>query len=102
MIEKEVENKHIKITTAMQGEKVIISFQDNGGGIPEDIIDKIFEPYFTTKHQSIGTGLGLNMVYRLITEGMHGSIYVSNEKMRIDDKEYLGAKFIIELPVEKK
>ena len=70
-----------------------------GGGIDENIIEKIFEPYFTTKHQSQGTGLGLNMTYRLIVDGMKGSISVSNESFKVGDEEFYGAKFTIKIPV---
>ncbi len=70
---------------------VLITIEDNGGGIPNSIIDKIFDPYFTTKHQSQGTGLGLNMSYKIITESLKGKIYVENTLN--------GAKFSIELPL---
>ena len=69
---------------------VVILIEDNGGGISESIKDKIFEPYFTTKHKSLGTGLGLYMSYKIITESMKGTLKVSNTKK--------GAQFIIELP----
>ena len=56
----------IFISAKMDDDKLIIIFKDNAGGIPEDVLPKIFEPYFTTKHQSQGTGLGLSMTYNLI------------------------------------
>ena len=87
-----IEVHHVK-------DNLIIKFKDNGGGINENILDKVFEPYFTTKHQSQGTGLGLNMVYRLIVEGMSGSIYVQNDTFYFNDQEYTGAQFIINLPL---
>ena len=62
-------------------------------------MDKIFEPYFTTKHQSRGTGLGLNMTYRLIVEGMKGMITATNKNIDYKGKSYLGAKFILEIPI---
>lgn len=68
-----------------------VSVEDNAGGIDEDNIEKIFEPYFTTKHKSKGTGLGLHMSYKIIVESLKGDLYVENTQN--------GAKFFIELPL---
>jgi len=73
--------------------KAIISIEDNGNGVPDNIIDKIFEPYFTTKHQSMGTGLGLYMSHKIVTDSLHGNLSVHNTKN--------GAKFVIEIPLDK-
>mgnify|MGYP000081780357 CR=1 FL=1 len=70
-----------------------ISIEDNGEGIDEKIIHKIFEPYFTTKHQSSGTGIGLYMCKQIIEESMNGFISVTNKKE--------GACFIIKVPCIK-
>jgi len=85
------------ITSYKQEDKIYITFMDNGGGISEDILTKVFDPYFTTKHESQGTGLGLNMTYNLITQGMNGEIKVQNETYIHEGIEYKGAKFIITL-----
>jgi len=78
---------------------IIIKFKDNAGGISEDILSRIFEPYFTTKHQSKGTGLGLHMTYNLITNGMNGTIQAKNDTFTYHGKDYKGAEFIITLPL---
>ena len=69
--------------------------KDNAEGIPEDILPKIYEPYFTTKHQSQGTGLGLHMTYRLITEAMNGKIETTNVEFKYENKLYKGVEFKI-------
>ena len=68
-----------------------ISITDNGGGIDDEIIDKVFEPYFTTKHQSSGTGIGLYMCKQIIESSMHGSISAKNKND--------GACFTIKIPL---
>jgi signal transduction histidine kinase len=86
------------IETKKDEDKTTIILKDTGGGINNDIISKIFEPYFTTKHQSQGTGLGLHMSYNIITDHMNGTIEVTNETYIYNEKEYTGASFIIKLP----
>ncbi|MEA2018987.1 MAG: response regulator [Campylobacterota bacterium] len=90
--------KYISIDIDKIDENVVIVLHDTAGGVPDDIINKIFEPYFTTKHQSAGTGLGLYMTHQIITK-MAGDIDVKNEKLVIDEKEYFGAKFTIKIPI---
>ncbi|WP_052502794.1 PAS domain-containing sensor histidine kinase [Halarcobacter anaerophilus] len=68
---------------------------DSGGGIDDSIIDRIFEPYFSTKHQSQGTGLGLSMADKIIRNRHKASISVHNEIFKYKNKEYKGACFII-------
>jgi len=91
--EKEKEKK-FQIKTYLNNSKVILEIRDNAGGIKETILNKIFEPYFTTKHKSQGTGLGLHMTYNLIVDGMNGTIIAEN------DKDFSGALFTITLPLE--
>ncbi len=95
LVEKKIEDKYIFISTSIQNDKAIIKIKDNAGGIPKDILSKIFEPYFTTKHQSQGTGLGLHMTYNLISDGMSGTIEAHNIDYEYNGKEYTGAEFII-------
>jgi signal transduction histidine kinase len=89
--EKQTKNPYIKIIT----ENRTISVCDNGGGIPEDIIEKIFDPYFSTKNEKNGTGLGLYMSKTIIEEHHNGKLTVQN----IDDTQgaSTGVCFIIEL-----
>jgi signal transduction histidine kinase len=68
---------------------------DNGGGISKDIIQRIFEPYFTTKHKSIGTGLGLSIVDKIIRERHEQTVKVHNESFKHEGKDYIGACFSI-------
>ena len=98
-VEQNIENRYIFISSVVENDKLRISIKDNAGGIPDDIIMKIFEPYFTTKHQSKGTGLGLNMVRNLILDGMNGSIDVVNVEYEYNNIQYKGAKFNILLPI---
>ena len=87
----------INISTRQEKNKAIIEITDNAGGIAKDVIKKIFEPYFTTKHKYQGTGLGLYMTHKIIKMSMKGSISVSNKKIIFEDKTYKGANFRISL-----
>ena len=84
---------YIEIDTSFEGD-AIIKVCDNAGGIEESILDKIFEPYFTTKHSSVGTGLGLYMSEMIIKNSMMGRIVAYNENN--------GVCFKITIPVEEK
>ena len=90
LIENNISNPYIDISMDDKDDKVIIMIEDNGGGIPEHILPKIFNPYFTTKHQSQGTGLGLHMSYTIMTKSLKGNLYAENTNN--------GAKFYIEIP----
>jgi len=84
----------ITIDAAIEDNKIVISISDTGGGIPEDIKDKIFEPYFTTKKNK-GTGIGLNMVKNIIEVNFNGELHYNNTKD--------GAEFVLSFdraPVE--
>ena len=87
----------IKISTKQIKDSVIIEIVDNAGGIDKEIIDKIFEPYFTTKHKYQGTGLGLYMTHKIIQTSMKGKITVRNQQFIFENKECMGALFKITL-----
>ena len=93
------EPKLIRISAEIDEETLRIRFLDNAGGIPEEILPKIFDPYFTTKHQAQGTGLGLYMTHKLITEGMGGQIAAANTSFSYRGKVFTGALFTITLPL---
>jgi signal transduction histidine kinase len=68
----------ILIKTKQENEYLVITVEDNAGGIPLDIIEKIYNPYFTTKHESKGTGLGLYILAMLIEKSMQGFVNINN------------------------
>ena len=92
--------KYIFIETSKKDNNFIICIKDNAGGIDNDILNKIFEPYFTTKHKAQGTGLGLYMAHQLINESFNGALEVSNEEYEYNQTTYEGAKFTITLPLD--
>ena len=96
---KSLNTRYLFITAKVEKDKVVIKFKDNAQGIPDDLLRKIFEPYFTTKHKSLGTGLGLHMTYNLIVDGMGGNIEASNVHFECEEEKHTGAEFIISLPI---
>jgi two-component system, NtrC family, sensor kinase len=80
------------VSTKKEGNKVLISVKDNGPGISQKVLEKIFQPFFTTKPTGQGTGLGLSLSYDIITKG-HGG------ELKVETKEGEGSEFIIQLPV---
>jgi len=86
----------IFIDTYTDKSNLIIKIRDNANGIPSDIIEKIFEPYFTTKENDEGTGIGLYMCKQII-DGMTGKIQVINVEYEYEAQIYYGAEFIISM-----
>jgi two-component system NtrC family sensor kinase len=70
---------------------VVFPVKDNGNGIPHKVVDKIFQPFFTTKPTGQGTGLGLSLAYDIVKA--HGG------EIKVETKEGEGSTFIIQLPV---
>ena len=70
--------KWIRLSLQTEGDMLILGIEDSGGGIPEDIMERIFEPYFTTKEENKGTGIGLYMSKMIIEENMQGELRVEN------------------------
>ncbi len=68
----------IRVETLREGDEAVIRVADNGGGVPEEIVNRIFEPYFTTKEEGKGTGLGLHMARRIIEEKLGGRLLFQN------------------------
>ena len=92
------DERFIFIDIFKKDDKAIIEINDNAGGIDEEIINKIYEPYFTTKHQSQGTGIGLFMCREIVNKHMNGHIDISNITFEFNNKSYKGAlvKIILE------
>ena len=83
----------VTVCTKRVNSKVEIHVKDNGNGIPQKIVDKIFQPFFTTKPTGQGTGLGLSLAYDIITKGYGG-------ELKLDTKQEEGSEFIIQIPIK--
>lgn len=81
----------VSLTTKKEKNKVFISVKDNGNGIPAAVLDKIFQPFFTTKPTGQGTGLGLSLSYDIIK--------AHNGEIKVETKQSIGTTFIIQLTV---
>jgi len=82
----------VSVSTKKRNSKVEIIVKDNGNGIPQKILDKIFQPFFTTKPTGQGTGLGLSLAYDIIKA--HGG------EIKVETKGGDGSEFIIQLPTK--
>jgi signal transduction histidine kinase len=82
----------ITIRSSVRGEnQVVVEVEDNGHGIPEEVIPKIFDPFFTTRDVGQGTGLGLSIVYKIVEQ--HGG------RISVISKVGVGTRFTVQLPV---
>ena len=92
-------DKYIFIKTKKEDANIIIEIKDNAGGVPKEIINRIFEPYFTTKHERQGTGLGLYICNEIVTKHLKGRIEVSKINFDYLKHNYKSSKFKIILPL---
>ena len=89
----------VAISTKKIGNNIEIRVTDNGNGIPQKILDKIFQPFFTTKPTGQGTGLGLSLSYDIVkAHGGELKVETKEEEARPDDPVGRGSTFIIQLP----
>jgi len=103
LILNDIKTKVILISIKKVEDNIIrVSIKDSGGGIKKEIISSIFEPYFTTKYNQQGTGIGLYMSHQIIVIHMKGKITVQNNVFSYNEETLYGAEFIIDLLESKK
>jgi len=90
----------VTVRTKKENNKILVQVQDNGNGIPAQVIDKIFQPFFTTKPTGEGTGLGLSMSYDIVTKMHGGALKVETKENKGDPNEDSGTLFTIQIPVQ--
>jgi len=81
----------VTVTTKKESDKVVVSVKDNGSGIPKKVLDKIFQPFFTTKPTGQGTGLGLSLSYDIVK--------AHSGEIKVKTKDGEGSEFVIQLPI---
>ena len=91
LVERKIDNPLVTIRIYEESNFGVLEIEDNGGGIDEEVLPKIFEPYYTTKHQFQGTGIGLYMSKVIVEQNMQGRLTVKN----ISD----GVIFTIKIPM---
>ena len=102
---KNQKDKYIEIVIDIKSDKKngIVKVIDNGGGISQEVLDRMFEPYFTTKHQSSGTGIGLYMSKEIIEKQMNGSNWAENISCKFNNKIYKNCACInILMPIKER
>jgi len=95
--EIESEDKFIFIDINIEKEFITLSIKDNANGVKDEIKDKVFQPYITTKESSLGTGLGLYMCYEIVTKQLNADIWFRNLNYSYNNKRYKGAEFSIKI-----
>ena len=99
ILQNNMDDRYILISVKRHNNYASIQIKDSGGGIDEEIIDKIYEPYFTTKDKNQGTGIGLYMTFQTIQKVFNGTIEARNVFFEIENKKLKGAQFTITIPV---
>jgi len=99
---KDNEVRLIFINLYKEDKQIVVNIKDNASGVPKDIIHKIFDPYFTTKHKSQGTGIGLYMTHEIIVKHFNGILEVQNETYEYNNLTYTGALFTIKVDLLSK
>ena len=84
----------LTVRTALDRDKLMVEFGDTGPGVPQEIQSRIFEPFFTTKPVGEGTGLGLDISFRIVANKHHGSIHVESQPG--------DTRFQVRLPIEER
>ncbi|MEA2091385.1 MAG: HAMP domain-containing sensor histidine kinase, partial [Campylobacterota bacterium] len=97
LLDKNIENKIVQLQIIKEDKYAIVKIHDNAGGISDEIKEKVFDPYFTTKHKSQGTGIGLFMSKKIISQHFDGTIEVQNREFTIDNKKFFGAEFSVRI-----
>jgi len=102
--ERGIEQKYVEVVITQEADNAVVSVIDNGGGISEEVLDRMFEPYFTTKHKSSGTGIGLYMSKQIIEKQMRGTIGGTNIAYTFQNGTYCEKCAIITIlvPLDKK
>ena len=90
----------VTVSTKKMGNKILICVKDNGNGIPAQVLDKIFQPFFTTKPTGEGTGLGLSMSYDIVTKSHGGELKVETKENKGLPGEESGTVFTIQIPAQ--
>jgi signal transduction histidine kinase len=84
----------VSVRTVRENDQVVIAVKDNGTGMPQKVVDKVFQPFFTTKPTGEGTGLGLSLSYDVVTKGHGGTLSVKSQ-------EGEGTEFVVRLPAHQ-
>ena len=99
LLENKIEQRIVCINIEKEEESILVNYCDNANGIDPDIINKVFEPYFTTKHKAQGTGIGLFMSKEIIEKHFNGSIIALNKEFSVNNQKHFGASFVIKIPI---